>query len=1263
MRYVQVLMLVFGLTTMAPGTALMPGGTAAAPDGGPPASGDWTVNDTRSFSGTTFAVDGNLTVLPGGNLTLSGVTLHMTGVQPGARIEVQPGGALVVQGGSTLDGFSGSAGVQNYRFQVRPGATLRVLDSSVNDVGLGGVPPPGQGLFIASDDVIIRNATFDACFSCIVVGGAAPVLSGVKLSGASTGLWVMGTGNGTMRATGVTTPGTGTGVRAESGSLLYMAGSTVSGKGPGLVLDSGSSARLDDSAVEGTLSVLGASTLDLVNTTFNDSRLESQGRISVFRWLDAGAVWQNGAPVSGAPVTLSGENGQFPASGTTGPDGRVVLAALDYVISYGERLDRAGHTVAVSKGAANGSQFTEVHAGMSVTVHLTDATPPAVAILSPAGGTVFNSPLVHIEGAAFDGDSGLLVVEVSGDGGTTWLDATTAWDTWSVNFSLADSTYDLAARATNRAGTTSTRTLAGITVDTRLVADWTSPAEGRLYNLTNIMVSGYAEAGSSIAIDEPGAHITGILAAGGTFSVPVAFTEGSHNLTLTVTDRAGNNASWTRHFTVDTTPPEVVLFNPKEYTVTKSTLIRVDASAEPGTFVELAISGVDPGSRAAVCCYQKIEWNASARKSGAIVAADFRVVADGTYALVLRATDAAGNANQTSALVVVDTAPPSLYIIYPPPGLVTSRATVPFIIGNDAPALKVSVDFFLKLNVTATRSSDYFLRLNDSIVSRTAPDQWTNGTATRHVDMFLAVEHPGAAFNASFFDIFPEMTSVSVSVTATDEAGNTAVAATRFEHDATPPVISVASPPDGALFRTNSIVVSGTSDASDLRFAINEPGVPNRTIAVGTISCSGCVSDFATTLTLPEGRTSITLVATDSTGLVSQVTVRVTVDTTPPTVSLTGVAGDGAVLSGTGSTFSMNGRTEPGATLAVNGKAVPVASDGTFSLSIPLKDGANPVLLSATDPAGNAKSVSFTVDRHTEAVSGTGTIPIVGGVLAGAVGGAAAGFIAGRWRPGRPVYGNRTAGPRDAASGQASGIRESPSKASTGRTAIRESPTRASAGEIAIDEPGAQVAGRKGWDGTIKGRAEPAAREAGSGMATGKRQHRPLTVTDEDGDTGSDARMAINEKGLPGKKKPATQRLAGDGAGPPDADSDSDGLSGNKVSTIAQTAGSSPVVFRESPSKASLGQTQKRESPTLPGRDQATGQAPQEHFEKGDQPTEDQTRAYNQNSARSNKTASLAPDSSGGPDAGTGGAGGDGRIKEIVTDKKKEYVGHVTPLK
>lgn len=87
--------------------------------------------------------------------------------------------------------------------------------------------------------------------------------------------------------------------------------------------------------------------------------------------------------------------------------------------------------------------------------------------------------------------------------------------------------------------------------------------------------------------------------------------------------------------------------------------------------------------------------------------------------------------------------------------------------------------------------------------------------------------------------------------------------------------------------------------------------------------------------------------------------------------------------------------------------------------------------------------------------------------------------------------------------------------------------------------------GRKGWDGTVKGSASVSERssivsprDAASGLPTGKRQHSPIrfsTSVCASGDCVSAADactieftvdgdqvqgMAINEKGLPGEKKP-----------------------------------------------------------------------------------------------------------------------------------------------
>jgi hypothetical protein len=248
------------------------------------------------------------------------------------------------------------------------------------------------------------------------------------------------------------------------------------------------------------------------------------------------------------------------------------------------------------------------------------------------------------------------------------------------------------------------------------------------------------------------------------------------------------------------------------------------------------------------------------------------------------------------------------------------------------------------------------------------------------------------------------------------------------------------------------------------------------------------------------------------------------------------------------------------------------------------------------------------------------------------------------WYPNQQMTGGT--GPGESTDGSTSQlpsmVRESPTLQSQGQTAVRESPTKVSLGQTSVRE-----------SPTLASAGVVTAREAGSGMATGRRQYEPLTVTDADGDAASDARMAINEKGLPGKKKPSANRLAGDGTEPLDDDSDDNGL---------------PSDIRESPTKASTGGSALRESPTRPSREEMTGQltgkrlgvgdtAPEsplgisdlgDHIEKGD---------------RSNKTTSNAQDGDGGPDAGAGESGTDKSNVETARDGKKDFKGHVTLLK
>lgn len=184
-----------------------------------------------------------------------------------------------------------------------------------------------------------------------------------------------------------------------------------------------------------------------------------------------------------------------------------------------------------------------------------DTTPPMVAITSPAAGSWFTST-VPIAGTAEDelGGSGLASVEVSLDGGISWLPASVsepAWNLeWEVPFGQEFVSYPLQARATDRAGNTASTAQIPITVDnvppgglepvifsalpgthfdlpTTLVITWTAPVDG----------SGMFS--TLLAADQVTGTIPSVAVAGSTASVMLSL-PGDWYIHIAARDLAGN---------------------------------------------------------------------------------------------------------------------------------------------------------------------------------------------------------------------------------------------------------------------------------------------------------------------------------------------------------------------------------------------------------------------------------------------------------------------------------------------------------------------------------------------------------------------------------------------------------------------------------------------------------------------------------------------------------------------------------------------------
>ncbi len=159
------------------------------------------------------------------------------------------------------------------------------------------------------------------------------------------------------------------------------------------------------------------------------------------------------------------------------------------------------------------------------------------------------------------------------------------------------------------------------------------------------------------------------------------------------------------------------------------------------------------------------------------------------------------------------------------------------------------------------------------------------------------------------------------------------------------PNLGLSSPTSGVT-NAPTQTVSGTTDPGT---SVTVDGVPQ------LVDSSGF---FTETVSLPEGAHTFTVVATDAAGMSRTASVTVTVDTRPPSVVITSPA-SGATVSVP--TVTVTGTTEPGTTLVVNGYAVDVSGTGAFSMRLALATGANLIMATATDSAGNTASASVSV--------------------------------------------------------------------------------------------------------------------------------------------------------------------------------------------------------------------------------------------------------------------------------------------------------------
>ena len=354
-----------------------------------------------------------------------------------------------------------------------------------------------------------------------------------------------------------------------------------------------------------------------------------------------------------------------------------------------------------------------------------------------------------------------------------------------------------------------------------------------------------------------------------------------------------------------------------------------------------------------------------------------------------RATDKAGNTATASVTVNLDKMLPSISPSSNPPpnaagwnnsdiavGFTCSDALsgidvcpTPVMVTTETAGQMISGTARDKAGNSATASTTVKLDKTPPLVTITSPGNGTtvttpgltvNGTVSDALSGVAGVScngTPGVITSGAYSCTLTLTAGANaITVRASDVAGNSTTATVNINF-ILGPTLHITSPTNLSFLNTSPITVNGT--VSD----------PAATLTVNGIPTPQSAGSFSVSVPLLEGNNTITGVATNGAGNVGTASIQVTLDTTPPRVTIDSPI-DGFVVTDSSVTVTgkindtVVGTVNPGqATVAVNSLLAQVANRGFVAAGIPLALGDNTIRAVGRDQAGNSATAAITVRR------------------------------------------------------------------------------------------------------------------------------------------------------------------------------------------------------------------------------------------------------------------------------------------------------------
>jgi len=223
-----------------------------------------------------------------------------------------------------------------------------------------------------------------------------------------------------------------------------------------------------------------------------------------------------------------------------------------------------------------------------------------------------------------------------------------------------------------------------------------------------------------------------------------------------------------------------------------------------------------------------------------------------------------------------------------------------------------------------------------------------------------------ATLNGDSFSCGVTLTSGANTIiaVATDIAGNTSTSSLSLTYRRAP-IVTITSPANLSYLNISPTTVTGTVDDA------------SATVTVNSVPAAVVNGSFSLALPLAEGPNVVTASAVSSNGAIGTRSIEVTLDTTPPHVTITSppeqfVTTDSSIsVAGNVNDIVVGTVNSEQAQVVVNGVTAQVANRTFLSVNVPLAMGTNVIQAVGRDRVGNAATTQIVVTRQTP------TLPLI----------------------------------------------------------------------------------------------------------------------------------------------------------------------------------------------------------------------------------------------------------------------------------------------